>query len=102
MAVSVVVGTEEVGLEEVDLEEVGLVEVGTECKKCSSVLSVVWLVKRVHIIQVVRLSVQRDCMMSTFGNVGNVPLSKKVHQHLGVVDVAEYLKEEGHVVLLQL
>ena len=102
MAVSVVLGTEEVGTEEVDLEEVGLEEVGTECKKCSSVLSVVWLVKKVRITQAVRLSVQRDHTMSTFGNADNVPLSKKVHQHLGVVDVAEYLKEEGHVVLLQL
>ena len=69
LAVSVVVGTAEgteVGT------EVCLVEVGTECKKCSSVLSVVWLVKRVRITPAVRPSGQRDCMMSTFGNADNV------------------------------
>ena len=64
-------------------------EVGLECNKRSSVLSVVWLVKKVRITQAVRLRVQRDHTMSIFGNVVNVPLSKKVHRHLGVVDVAD-------------
>ena len=60
--------------------EVCLVEVGTECKKCSSVLSVVWLVKRVRITPAVRPSVQRDCMMSTFGNADNVQESAPASQ----------------------